>query len=41
MSWDQFFLGKEQDQLTRGEGDPAMRYGMASSLPQPLCPCRA
>ena len=41
MSWDQFFLGKEQDQLTRGGRDPAMRYRMASSLPEPLCPCRA
>lgn len=34
MSWDLFFLGKEQDQLTRGGGDPAMRFGMAC---EPLC----
>lgn len=38
MSWDQFFLGKEQDQLTGGGSDPATRYGLAYCPPELLCP---
>lgn len=36
MSWDPLFLGKEQNQLTRGGGDPAMRCGVACSPRAPL-----